>query len=311
MVTGRDLLAGCLLFWPFFLAIVLVGFFSLVGLVFFIGSTILLFGIFLYGLYSVLQDTGALDWILHHVSTVVTKTTQGLQDHLQKSFVFEQVKPTNISQPSLFLCHPHGLYGITWFLHFSGKCTKWPLSSRPVLAVHSVFFKLPIIRELIKKHSCIEATEEQIRKTLEGGASVAVLVGGIEELMLTQSDTMKVILKKREGYARIAHSLGVPIIQLVSVGENKLFPSLESPLWSSFQRKLYTWFRISLPLPTVSSLYSWIQIAQKPLENPLKTYILEPITDTSQKSIQDIRDEAVKRLQTFAKMYHTPLDIVA
>jgi 1-acyl-sn-glycerol-3-phosphate acyltransferase len=310
MITGRDLLAGSLLFWPFVVAVVLVGFFSLVGIVFFIGSTMLLFGIFLYGVYAVLNDTGLLDWLIQKISEFVKRSTEHLQSNLETSFVFEQIHPHTNKNPCIYLCHPHGLYGLTWFLHFSGRCTKWPLSERPVLAIHSIFFKLPIVRELMKAHCCIEASEEEIRKTLEGGTSVALLVGGIEELMLTQSDTIKIVLEKREGYARIAHALGVPIVQLVSVGENKLFPTLDSSVWSSIQTKLYKWFRISLPLPTISSLASWICITQNPFETPIKTYILEAIVDTSQKSIQDIRDEAVHRLKTFAKLYSVRLELV-
>lgn len=310
MITGRDLLAGCLLFWPFAISIAVIGFFSIVGVVFFIGSTMLLLGIFLYGVYAVLKDTGALDWLIQRGSSLIKQSTQHIQSNLQQSFVFEQVKPLDSSEPCLYLCHPHGLYGFTWFLHFSGHCTVWPMAQRPVLAVHSVFFKIPLVRDLMKAHSCIEATEEEIRKALKGGTSVALLVGGIEELMLTQSDVLRIVLQKREGYARIAHELGVPIVQLVSIGENKLFPALDSSVWSAIQRKLYTWFRISLPLPTVSSLISWIRITQKPLETPVKTYILEAIVDTSQKSIEDIRDEAVQRLKTFAKANKVRLELV-
>jgi hypothetical protein len=301
-------LAGLVLFWPAVLGLFLLGFCCIVFAVFLIGSTVLVFTIFLYGLYCILRDLGLLDWLFERMGTVSNYISDHVKKNVEESFVFEVCGKT-VSEPALYLCHPHGLYGISWFIHFAGALSKWPLESRPVLAVHSVFFHIPILRELFQKNRCIEATEEEIQQCLKEGKSVALLVGGIEELSLTQPGTMKLILKKRQGYARIALNSKVPLVPVISPSENELFPAITNPVWKWIQEKLYSSFRIALPLPSIDSLWSWITIAYKPFSTPLQTYILNPVYP-DEKSLEDIKSAYESTITQFSNEYSIPIQLV-
>lgn len=256
----------------------------------------------MYGLYSILRDLGLLDWLLSRVGKVSSLLSEHVKKNVEDSFVFEteteEAKPS--SKAALYLCHPHGLYGITWFIHFAICLSKWPFEKRPVLAVHSIFFQLPLLRELFKAHRCIEATEKEIEKSLQQGQPVALLIGGVEELHFTEAGKMNLVLKKREGYARIAHKLQVPLVPVISPKENDLFPPTNMWIWRKIQELLYSSFRIAVPLPSLESLSSWLTISYKPFKKPLITYIGTPLNSDG-KSIQEIQSEYRELVEKFAK----------
>jgi len=301
--------AGLILFWPAVLTLFFLGFCCVVFAIFLIGSTVLVFSIFLYGLYCILRDLGLLDVVFQKIGKASNYISEHVKTNVEESFIVESLLTKPLDKPALFLCHPHGLYGLTWFIHFAVSLSKWPLEQRPILAVHSVFFKLPIFKELFRSHQCIEAKESEIGKALKEGRSVALLVGGVEELQLTAPGPLQLILKKRSGYARISQEYQVPLVPVICPGENNLFPASQNPLWKWIQTLLYKNWRIALPSPSIASLWSWISIAYKPFQAPLLTYVLDPV-HPDQKSIEDIKSEYQRALEQFSKAYSIPMEIV-
>jgi hypothetical protein len=300
--------AGLVLFWPALLTLFFLGFVCIVFAVFLIGSTVIVVSIFMYGLYCILRDLGILDRLFQRIGTIKDMVSHHVKKNVEDSFVFEVcTKP--IEEPALYLCHPHGLYGLTWFVHFASCLSLWPFDHRPVLAVHSIFFQLPIFRELFQVNHCIEAKESEIEKYLKEGKSVALLVGGIEELHLTNTEVVRLILKKREGYARLSKRCGVPLVPLIAPTENKLFPPLENRFLKWIERQLYEQFRIALPLPSWKNILAWTGMAYKPFSKQLITYIVEPIYPDT-KSIEDIKSDYVKRIEEFSKEKNLSIQVV-
>lgn len=300
-------LTGLVLFWPATLLLFLMGFSCIVFAVFLIGSTVLVISIFVYGLYCILRDMGFLDKIFQRIGKIRELLSDHVKKNVKDSFVFE-VCSKPVKGPALYLCHPHGLYGLTWFIHFASSLSLWPFEDRPVLAVHSIFFQLPIFRELFQVNRCIEAKESEIERCLKEGKSVALLVGGIEELHLTKPGTLQLILKKREGYARLSKSCGVPLVPLVSPMENTLFSPTENWLWKWIEQQLYQRFHVAVPLPSWNNILTWMGIAYKPFADKLTTYIVEPVYPDG-KSIEDIKSEYLKRIQEFSKEKGVPIQV--
>ena len=292
-------MAGLVLFWPAFLFLFVIGFICIVFALVLIGSTAAVVSIFFYGLYCILRDLGFLEVVFKRIGIVTNLLSEHVKKNVEESFVFE-VNGKTVEQPALYLCHPHGLYGLTWFIHFAAGLSKWPFQERPVLAVHSIFFQLPIFRELFQSNHCIEAKEAEIEKCLKQGKSVALLVGGIEELHLTEAGTVRLILQKREGFARLSQRCQVPLVPLISPTENTLFPPTGNQIWRWIENQLYERFRIALPLPSWKNIFVWTGIAYKPFAKKLVTYILEPVYPDT-KSIQDIKSEYIEKIQRFSK----------
>lgn len=303
-----SVLAGLLLFWPGCLLLFLLGFGVIVFAVIMVSSAATLLGIFLYGAYCLLRDLGLLDSLFAKIGNLTKFLSQHIHNSVRDSFTFQNPSKTKLQEPALYICHPHGLYGLTWFMHFSSELTSWP-ARRPVLAVHSIFFQIPILRELFLHHNCIEATEEQIRKTLEKGQSVALLVGGIEELLLTQSGSLKLVIKKREGFVRIARDTKVPLIPLVSPNENDLFSLVDGSWIQWIQERLYKHFHLALPIPSFQNLRSWMNLTLQPFSKPVVTHILQPITSDG-KSLEDIKSEYLQRLADFSKESGIVIEVV-
>lgn len=299
-------LTGLLLFWPAVLLLFFVGFCCIVFAVFLVGSSIVVFLIFVYGLYCILRDLGLLDFMIQRIGKISNIVSSHVRENVEQSFVFRDLRSSVPKGPALYVCHPHGLYGITWFMHFASCLSLFPGDTRPVLAVHSIFFQLPILRELFQTHRCIEAKESEIKRVLQEGTSVALLVGGIEELLYTEDEVINLVLKKREGYARIAKEINIPLVPLVCPGESKLFPATKNSVWKWIETTLYERWRLAIILPSLTSLSSWLQIAYKPFSNPLVTYILQPIQPDGM-SIEDIKSAYIKRIETFSEKYKIPI----
>jgi Diacylglycerol acyltransferase len=170
-----DTLSSFYIFWPLILLIIIGS--IIIGILFAIsvGSILLLCMIGVYYLYIWLTDVGFFIYCkgIFRVQEVL------LKKNIRETFQLRGEVPEG---PVLYIAHPHGLFSMAPFFHWSIGATEWP-ADRPVrVAMHSIFFKIPIVRELIEMHGIIQATESSIRSYLEKGDSVAILTGGVQEL---------------------------------------------------------------------------------------------------------------------------------
>ena len=186
-------------------------------------------------------------------------------------------------------------------LHFCYELSEWPQDKlKPIVAIHSILFRLPIVRDILEQFRCIEAKEEVIKYHLNQGKSVAVVTGGIEEMSHNGEETIKIVLKKRKGYARIAKECNVPIVPMFTLGENELFPNETFWLWQHVTNLIYKWTNIYVPMPSWRSMKQWAMILRKPLDEPIRTFTLGVI-DTKQKEEIDIRKQCEKLYEVFLK----------
>jgi 1-acyl-sn-glycerol-3-phosphate acyltransferase len=296
-----DWIAAAFLFWPLFagviVTLVIIGFL----LAIFIGSTFIAGGFGLYWVYIFLRDEGFIQWMTNLIDSFRIRLTGHLKKNIEASFLVRG--SLEKKGPVLYICHPHGLYGFSWYIHFSACLTQWPVQ-RPKLAVHSSLFRIPFVREVMYLNHCIQATEKEILETLQKGESVALVLGGIEELYKTSGGGIQLVVKKRNGFLRIAEKAKVPLVPLITVGENELFPFLKSQWLDEIQSSLYSWFHIALPVPTWKSMKEWISIIDKPLAKPLRTYILDPVT-------KPIKKDYIQRILDFSKSEGVHIEIIA
>ena len=310
MISVQDFFAAALLFWPFILTVAILGCLVFIGLIVFLGGTVAVFCLFLYGLYCLVRDRGLLEWMADRLGHLRDYMTDRVHSNLQQSFQLKQTELLEKQKPCLYVCSPHGLYGFSWYIHFSAALTSWPTEvPRPVLAIHSNFYRIPFFQELLARNRCIEATEVSIRESLTRGDSVALLLGGMEEFYHTEPGRMNLILQKRKGYARIAKDLEIPIVPMLSIGENELFYPAESTWWCYLEEFLYRKLGIAFPLPKLSSVLSIIGLMNQPFQTPIETYCLKPIA-THGKSTDDIRKEVLEAVLAFGNERGITLEIL-
>lgn len=305
-----DIATATIFYLPFILTLFFAFIALLVGIATIFSGTLLLLLFAAYGMYGASRDLGILGKIIQYIKTSWTFLSQDVIQHIQKTFVVKSYENLP-SEPALFICHPHGLFGHSWILHFCYGISPWPKDKpKPLLAIHSILFKLPFLRDILEQCHCIEATEETITRWLHKGYSVALLTGGIEEMKHNGSESVKLVLEKRKGYARIAKQCNVPIVPMFTVGENELFPNETFWVWKSINHLVYKWTGIPLPLPNWKSMVSWAKILQGPLDTPVHTFILDPVT-TLDKDETQIRKECIQTMKTFLQKNHIAADIIA
>lgn len=306
----RELLTAGIYYMPFVIVIGFACFVFLLGLLCLFSGTLFVFLFAAYGVYCFLHTSGILTKIGGFLKHVFSYADTSVVENIKASFVLKNSEKIP-NRNALYICSPHGIVGYAWSLHFSYCLSHWSSTQpRPLFAIHSIFFKFPFVRELFLANRCIEASETEIRKALESGESVAILLGGVEEMTLTNEESVRLIMKKRKGYARLAKETGVPIVPLYTMGENELFTVEKGYVWRVFSSLMYKATGLQFPLPSWTSMKNFAKILEKPLEPPIQTFVLNPI-DTQNKEEKTIRKECVSRLQTFFKEQNIQAEIIA
>ncbi|KAI5848977.1 diacylglycerol acyltransferase-domain-containing protein [Tricharina praecox] len=67
------------------------------------------------------------------------------------------------------------------------------------------------------------ATNEEDAKVPEGGRAITIVIGGARESLEAQPGTMKLVLKKRRGFLKLAIREGAGVVPVLSFGENDLY----------------------------------------------------------------------------------------
>lgn len=306
----QDVLTAAVFYMPFVMTIGFGLFVFLIGLVCLLSGTMFVLMLAVYGIYSLLRDSGVLKQAGNKMNFAWSYINQTVLNNIKESFVLSDRNHIPNGK-ALYICSPHGLVGYSWFFHLSYCLSEWPSTSpRPFLAVHSILFRIPFAREILAANRCIEASDEEILKALNSGNSVAIVIGGVEEMTQSGQETVKLILKKRKGYIRLAKQAKIPIVPLYASGENELFSMETSWLWRQFATTMYSWTGLQFPLPSWKSIQEFASILKKPLETPVQTFVLKPI-ETQDKDEDHIRSECVSRVQTFLKAHQISADIVA
>lgn len=305
----QKLLTAGIFYMPFLAFIGFAVFVFIIGLSALITGTLFFFCFAVYGIYASLRDFGLIEMCLQRAKSLFQRMDIDILQNINQSFVLHSSENIPKGQ-CIFLCHPHGIMGLSWFYHLCHPFQGWGHSEkRPYLALHSILFKFPFLRELMRSYGCIESSEEVLRSHIEKGDSVAIITGGAEEMMYSDEGELKLILKKRKGYARLAKDFGIPIVPLISRNENNIVPQHSSFLWKGLNDFLFRFARLCFPLPSLKAIRTWMQILHAPLPEPIETFVLVPI-ETKNKNIESIRQETVDRIERFLVEKKVPYQFI-
>ena len=260
-MIAQEIVGAVYVLWPVVLAVLVGGF--LVGILVALSVGSVVAGGVLAAYYGYL-------WFKKRG---FAQMTDGLKRNIQETFVLRGVPPLGGGGPCLFLAHPHGLFSMAPFFHWGLRLTGWPTTHPVRIAIHSLFFSIPIVREIAEAHNAIEATEAEIEAALRAGFSVVLLTGGVREIHETCAGRMRIVLKRRSGFLRIAQRVGVPIVPVLSFGENELFPPVRGAWMDRIQDYLRRWVHVGIPVPTLASVRHWIRLFSEPLTPAVETWI--------------------------------------
>ncbi|CEN60801.1 hypothetical protein ASPCAL03234 [Aspergillus calidoustus] len=140
--------------------------------------------------------------------------------------------PTN--QKYIFGYHPHGILSHGAFAAFAteslGFSTLFPGIENSLLTLDSNF-KIPIYRDyllLLGMNSVSRASCENILST--GGAdnygtgrAITIVIGGAKESLEAVPGSMRLVLRNRKGFAKLAIRTGASLVPVLAFGENDLY----------------------------------------------------------------------------------------
>ncbi|CAF3673388.1 unnamed protein product [Rotaria socialis] len=130
----------------------------------------------------------------------------------------------------IFGFHPHGAFSFGALGNFATDATHFSSlfpNIRPHLMLLHLQFLFPFTREILLKLGACCVSKESCEYFLSGksgqGHALVIIIGGAREMYLTKNDTMKLYLKARQGFVRLALQHGASLVPVISFGENELY----------------------------------------------------------------------------------------
>ncbi len=230
--------------------------------------------------------------IIDTIKYYTPETFITIEENLRKTYVCKGATKS----PGLYVWHPHGLFASAPYIHAAlGLGTNSP---KMKLATLAFFFRFPIVKDIANYLGLIDAGYKSLHKELINGERVSLVVGGVEEMFHTSPKKLKLFLKSRVGYLRLALETKQPLYPVITYGENEMFYSLKDYTNTGLNRFLKKHFGIIIPISSLQSVMQWSELSKKPL-GEVTTFIGDPVYPSETDTIESLRETyltAVKNL---------------
>jgi len=151
--------------------------------------------------------------------------------------------------------HPHGVLSLGHILTILGDDEKLdnalPQAQRSALSA-GILFKIPCLREQCLWTGAVDAGRRTASRCLDAGLSLSVVPGGEREQLLAQRGAVeRLVLRRRQGFIRLALMHGVPVVPVYCFGETQLYRQ------SGFLMGLRSWLQRTLGMALVMPYGPW------------------------------------------------------
>ncbi|KAI0489820.1 diacylglycerol acyltransferase-domain-containing protein [Xylaria cf. heliscus] len=190
----------------------------------------------------------------------------------------------------IFGYHPHGIISHGAWAAFAtealGFSKKFPGITNSLLTLDSNF-RIPFYREYILSMGVRSVSKESIVNILnkggpngEGmGRGVTVVVGGARESLEAQPGRMRLVLKERKGFIKLAVRCGADLVPVLAFGENELYDQLqpqEHPFMHKIQMFVLKVWKFTLPFLHGRGIFNY-DVGLMPYRRPLNVVVGAPI----------------------------------
>jgi hypothetical protein len=232
------------------------------------------------------------------ISILFKDTIQKIRANIRESFPVTYKEHTH--KVAIYLFHPHGIFSLAHAFHVIGNMTDWPHKNIKA-AVHYILTSMPLLKDF-NNNRCVASEYGTMKAVLLDNKSLSVALGGRTEANYIHPNKMTIVVNKRRGVFKLALETGVPIIPVLSYGENKVYKKMDNIFIDAFS---YV-FKFSIPIPTLDSLKDWFKIYKSPLENKVETFIGDPIEVgqahvPTDKEIIELREKYIEGLKELYK----------
>ena len=192
----------------------------------------------------------------------------------------QELEPT---RKYIFGYHPHGIISHGAFAAFGtealGFSQLFPGITNTLLTLDSNF-RIPLYRDYALRMGLASVSRESCENILsrggpngEGmGRAITIVIGGARESLDAKPYTMRLVLKRRKGFVKLAIQTGADLVPVLAFGENDIYDQLdtnEHPYVHKMQMLVKKFMGFTVPLFHARGTFS---------PNQLSTHILTIFT---------------------------------
>jgi len=236
----------------------------------------------------------------------------------------------------IFGYHPHGIISHGAFAAFAtealGFSQLFPGITNTLLTLDSNF-RIPLYRDWALRLGLASVSRESCENILsrggpnkEGmGRAITIVVGGARESLDSRPDHLRLVLKRRKGFVKLAIRTGADLVPVLAFGENELYDQFDPtahPWIHKAQLLVKNFLGFTVPLFHARGVFNY-DVGLMPYRRPMNIVVGRPIrilqqSRPEQEYIDEIHDAYVKELvavydewkDVFAKSRQGELEIV-
>lgn len=221
----------------------------------------------------------------------------------------------------IFGYHPHGIISHGAFAAFGtealGFSELFPGIKNTLLTLDTNF-RIPLYRDYALAMGLASVSKESCENLLsKGGANgegmgraITIVVGGAAESLGASPHTLRLILKRRKGFVKLAIRAGADLVPILAFGENDLYDQFNPnshPTIHKFQLLVKKFLGFTIPLFHARGVFNY-DVGLLPYRRPLNIVVGSPIRvqqnkNPEQAEVDRIHGEYVKELQRLWDTY--------
>ncbi|PGH06588.1 hypothetical protein AJ80_08147 [Polytolypa hystricis UAMH7299] len=218
-------------------------------------------------------------------------------------------EPLPPTRKYIFGYHPHGIISHGAYAAFAtealGFSNLFPGITNTLLTLDSNF-RLPFYRDYALAMGLASVSRESCENILskggldgEGmGRAITIVIGGARESLDAQPHTIRLVLKRRKGFVKLAIRTGADLVPVLAFGENELYEQVASdqhPLIHRFQLLVKRTMGFTIPLFHARGVFNY-DVGLMPYRRPLNVVVGRPIPVIQQQDRAKIDDAYVDEL---------------
>jgi hypothetical protein len=245
----------------------------------------------------------------------------------------QELEPT---RKYIFGYHPHGIISHGAFAAFAtealGFSQLFPGITNALLTLESNF-RYPIYREYALRLGMASVSRESCENILskggpngEGmGRAITIVVGGARESLDAKPGTIRLVLRRRKGFVKLAIRTGADLVPVLAFGENDIYDQLDTdshPYVHKLQMLVKKVMGFTVPIFHARGIFNY-DVGMMPYRRPINIVVGRPIRVAQDKHpdneyINEVHEKYVAELlrlwnehkDTFAKHRQGELEIV-
>lgn len=220
-----------------------------------------------------------------------------------------RTEPLPPTRKYIFGYHPHGIISHGAFAAFVtealGFSKLFPGITNTLLTLDSNF-RIPFYREYALALGLGSVSRESCENLLtkggldgEGmGRAITIVIGGARESLDAQPGRLRLVLKSRKGFVRLAVRTGADLVPAIGFGENDLYEQVNSeehPWIHKFQMLVKKTMGFTIPLFHARGVFNY-DVGMMPYRRPLNIVVGRSIQVVQQRDNSKVEESYIDEL---------------